>query len=385
MILLSLCLTLLLLVVVTGPEACPPEGPRLRRVAFWCAALGGPPVLLGAVAFPLAAAFVLLAAWLCRWSGARRCRFVPAAYVATAAGYAVVVAWMCLELKALAARNGYESMEDRLAYEGTAAGRLRAARPPDENTVELLVHRLEDDIKNDYEARARSEAIARLHRGTVAAFLQAQGFGEGRLKYVVTPEFIESPDPEPLSQRRPAAPSADGTGEDDGPRRAGPAAAWPDLDEWARPLWDLHHASVLDFVNARGFGHVKDRAHVAGFRSHQFRKPPKPAGVARWEVARVELVSLLKHDQPAVYLSENLPRMSELRQARARPLDDFEADALPGLIRGGEIVSGSSLETVRVLGAIRAGQQCLDCHAVERGDLLGAFSYRLRRVTPGEH
>ena len=29
---------------------------------------------------------------------------------------------------------------------------------------------------------------------------------------------------------------------------------------------------------------------------------------------------------------------------------------------------------VRVLGAIRAAKQCIDCHGGGRGDLLGAFS-----------
>jgi hypothetical protein len=30
-----------------------------------------------------------------------------------------------------------------------------------------------------------------------------------------------------------------------------------------------------------------------------------------------------------------------------------------------------------MLGSLRAAKQCLDCHNVQRGELLGAFSYRL--------
>jgi hypothetical protein len=34
---------------------------------------------------------------------------------------------------------------------------------------------------------------------------------------------------------------------------------------------------------------------------------------------------------------------------------------------------------ILMVGAIRAAKQCTSCHAVERGDLLGAFSYELLR------
>ena len=34
--------------------------------------------------------------------------------------------------------------------------------------------------------------------------------------------------------------------------------------------------------------------------------------------------------------------------------------------------------TLRMLGAIRAANQCVACHAAERGQLLGAFSYTLQ-------
>ena len=35
--------------------------------------------------------------------------------------------------------------------------------------------------------------------------------------------------------------------------------------------------------------------------------------------------------------------------------------------------------TILLLGAIRSADQCVKCHGGERGDLLGAFSYRLAR------
>jgi len=82
---------------------------------------------------------------------------------------------------------------------------------------------------------------------------------------------------------------------------------------------------------------------------------------------------LLKKE-PAVYVSDRLPAMEELKGVPTRPLDAFETEGLAGLRKGGNLyVKGD-----RTLGAIRSTKQCLDCHGGNRGDLLGAFSYILR-------
>jgi mono/diheme cytochrome c family protein len=73
--------------------------------------------------------------------------------------------------------------------------------------------------------------------------------------------------------------------------------------------------------------------------------------------------------------------MDELRQAPTRPLDDFEATSLAKLREGKDILAAESAQYLRVLGSIRSVKQCIDCHGGERGDLLGAFSYTLRRKT----
>jgi hypothetical protein len=147
-------------------------------------------------------------------------------------------------------------------------------------------------------------------------------------------------------------------------------------------LGELHDGGLLDFVNPRGFGYVKDRRHVAGFQSHAFSKMPGP--VAQWEVARLELVGLLTHDRPVVYLSQKLPRMDELRDAPTRPLDAFEATALAALRNGADLHVGDGSDGDRFVGAVRSVKQCVECHGGERGALLGAFSYRLRpaRTSP---
>ncbi len=47
--------------------------------------------------------------------------------------------------------------------------------------------------------------------------------------------------------------------------------------------------------------------------------------------------------------------------------------------RSGEDLFLRSTEAgVRMVGSLRAANQCVKCHDGQRGDLLGAFSYRLR-------
>jgi hypothetical protein len=65
------------------------------------------------------------------------------------------------------------------------------------------------------------------------------------------------------------------------------------------------------------------------------------------------------------------------RQAKRRPLDEFERLGLDAVRRGEALVWTHEAPT-RMFGAIRAKRDCLDCHANAReGDLLGAFTYYL--------
>lgn len=91
---------------------------------------------------------------------------------------------------------------------------------------------------------------------------------------------------------------------------------------------------------------------------------------------------MLKHDRPMVYVSKNLPNMNELRDAPVRELDAFEQQALTSLIEGEDLVTDVQPGRIRALGSLRAMRQCLQCHEVERGTLLGAFSYEFLRDSP---
>ena len=145
-------------------------------------------------------------------------------------------------------------------------------------------------------------------------------------------------------------------------------------------LSDLLEESILDFVNYRGFGYFKDRRHVSGFQVHEFSQTPKPA--RRWKLQSLELVSLLLHEDPEVYVSTHLPQMNKLHNVPTRPLDGFESFALSQLRKGEDLFTSQGGEGVRMLGALRSTKQCAPCHGCERGTLLGAFSYSLSPDSP---
>jgi hypothetical protein len=95
------------------------------------------------------------------------------------------------------------------------------------------------------------------------------------------------------------------------------------------------------------------------------------------EIDRAELVSLLKEEQPAVYVLDEMATPPRARVARRRRLDEFEERGLEAVRRGADLVWSPGAPK-RMFGAIRARRECLDCHPGAReGDLLGAFTYFL--------
>jgi hypothetical protein len=150
----------------------------------------------------------------------------------------------------------------------------------------------------------------------------------------------------------------------------------------------LHTDGLSDFLDPAGFGYVLDREHVVGFEPHQFRHMPEAqpqrAGVhtGTWAVVRLELVSLVGPDRPRVYVTDALPNLADAgRGAEMRPLKAFEAKGLKTLRQGNDLATEASGDRIRMLGSLRAGKQCVECHEVKRGDLLGALSWELQRQT----
>jgi hypothetical protein len=312
------------------------------------------------------------------------------------------------EMAALLDKYPAVSVADRLAYETVGRqperGHAPVSKPaaevngdnqlPDPIAGELnrLEERLHDWNTGDGRLFRRPYALARLrsiHDRMVYEFTIAEGFGVGRMflggvrsEYIEIPELPTLTVPESAEPTYAETPStvADARGENAPAGREEVVA--PERDE----LRTVHEAGVVDFANRAGFGFIASRERVVGFQSHGFRNAPQLASTAnssaRWRIASLELVSLLKHETPAAYVSGHLPRMDELASAPTRPLDGFEADALRQLRQGEELVVEEQSDELRMLGSLRAAQQCTECHSVQRGDLLGAFTYRLRCEHP---
>jgi hypothetical protein len=233
-------------------------------------------------------------------------------------------------------------------------------------------------------AEKRSRAFELLHAQRVEDFIEAQGFGVSRnfelshspeTYIVLREETAFSPESIPRAPKTiPGQPTA--------------FAHWVSFPS-ATTLMNVLADHQDRFADPRSFGHVMNLDRVAGFRPHAFLvrpqlafdDPPEPEeSESTWRITRLELVSLLMHDEPAVYVSKSLPRMSELTERPVmRALDSFEQSSLAKLEGGENIVSQTSLNHIEMLGAIRAVNQCLQCHQVERGALLGAFRYTLHR------
>ena len=216
-----------------------------------------------------------------------------------------------------------------------------------------------------------------LHADRVSHFIDSPGFGLNRMAHVRMFYFSKQLPPE-----RPVVPIKLDSGQ---------FQIFEGITE-AR-LRDYHEQGVRDFVNPEGYGWVKEKQAVAGFHEHQFSQRPSIQwdGVSerrdRWNIVRIQLVSLLKHDPPMVYQSANLPRMDELKNRDVRPLTPFESDGLASLHSGESptIYTLRNDKLVNMLGAIRTRKDCTDCHHVPEGTLLGAFSYELQEIDSVEY
>ncbi|NQV25650.1 MAG: hypothetical protein HQ518_14930 [Rhodopirellula sp.] len=294
------------------------------------------------------------------------------------------------------------SLKERLAYEEASKPVERvfgADRLPSEAIVShspFVESDLSAEIKDSltqsekgdhYGYSSRVRMLERLHDERAENFALASGFGVGRMLlphriYMTLPE----PESVPFEEAAPETPSyreIDGvlgrTEQTDVSSDAELAAATTSTPSSAY-LRSTYDFSVSEFLDTAAFGYVPSRQQAAGFEPHAFRnkfrhrsKQTEPT----WSVKKLELVSLLKFDEPRVYVSETLPNMKELDQVETRSLDAFEAKSLPHLFRETNVVTEDRPDEIRMLGSLRADTRCLKCHSVERGQLLGAFSYRL--------
>ena len=279
----------------------------------------------------------------------------------------------------------------------------------------------------------RSSALQQLHSDEVNNFINRSGNGFGRME-------IPRPSPYDLERRgryatrlqsRPigsdlrSEPTVEletrMTLADEDVVTAQNLRARYEMSENGMPTQEMaqlfHRGTANGFANPDANGYVKNVDEVAGFEAHRARfalktmlteedwdqsitggarqlenlfnraeveKPAaegKPAADVDWKLNRLQLVSLLLHDEARVYVSENLPNMEELSgtDVETRGLDPFELDALRKLREGEETVTIATPNRLLMLGAMRATNNCMQCHNVEENELLGAFSYEFLR------
>jgi hypothetical protein len=274
--------------------------------------------------------------------------------------------------------HAYASMEQRLSYEqrrdelprrlGLGSSGELVATFDESHLSEVEDALREDRHANAFDPKAgeiRAAALEELHEHQVSVFVENRAFGVMRMR----PTYMYQ------EQKTVAMPK-----EGWELQKSEPYWGW-ERKRYSDFPWSFHRNSLAHFLSPIRYGYQKDRRHVAGFQAHQFSSlpglPSDELPVKRYRVLRLELVSLLTHDEPAVYVTENLPRMDKVRDVPVRSLDEFERSGLRRLWQGDDVKVSVEGNQVRLLGSIRAGKQCLSCHDAKRGDLLGAFSYRL--------
>lgn len=320
------------------------------------------PVCVGLMFTAVLGQFVLLVVALAVWPvvRGRHRRFLPYSLAAVVIpfSFSLASAWgRYRDGVALRDQYPFVSMADRVPEP------IRGAVPTREAAARLDQFDRDTASRNDL----NGYQLKRIHEATVERFVNSPGFGISRgIPYPTDAslrgraERRDQPPPQPIPPGSPW-----GTADEFGP-----------VDDTDRGAFDdLHFEGVLDFVNREGWGYARGRREVAGFLPHAFCRVP----VAKaWRVESVHLVGLLKHAEPVVYLTDRLPAMADAVTAPTRPVDAFEAAGLKEIRAGDDGYAGRRGDEVRFLGAVRSAAACVNCHGGERGDLLGAFAYRLR-------
>lgn len=334
----------------------------------------------------------ILAAVCCAWK--TRKRSFAVASVVSSLGLHVI--FLCATYTKLESRvrareaHPYVSLADRLEYEWQRNQLQKSGPLFDQEIAEIDADRFRftvvamgRDEDHDFHDRSRRGwALRALHNHHLDRFVTSPGFGVRRMARASRyPERYldldpDEPIPQPDTCQQPAFDTIT-LAKGDNPNSQ---TEFPNSAPESNVLTELHQKGFADFVNPQGFGDAKDVQLVAGFQSHRFRKLPELPEQTRWRISRLELMSLLKFDNPRIYVSENLPRMDELRDTPTRSLNDFEFAALRQLQTDDDLVIDYQDDSILMLGSIRAFKVCLDCHQVQQGQLLGAFSYRLSRT-----
>lgn len=285
-------------------------------------------------------------------------------------------------LQALRDEFPMTSLAPRLEYEAEAHA---LPEPQLAETVERRMKEHEKEAWVTYTmsftvSTMRGRQLFKLHEMHRDSFINAPGFGISRMPRGATREGIALPPVAPVTLPPPPyVPEVSPDQATDFPLAASKTPAQKTLEA-------LHQVGRGDFLEPERMGYVRDRENVAGFVGHGFSQTPAvkddAAELEHWQLVKLELVSLLKHAEPVAYVSESLPQMDHLQDVPTRPLNAFERQAIQQLRADKDLVVDAKPARVRMVGSLRATNDCRECHQVPRGTLLGAFSYELLPAVP---
>jgi len=328
--------------------------------------------------------------------------FKASLIVAPIVSYGALIAMARPELRERAAlRREFPevSLVERLKYE---------ARPDLPTAVTGASLQLSNSVEKrlqETERRGRgnmrSSLLQSLHSSTSDQFVLARGFGpirmfETRRYRIMLPEYPPIPYETPSSgNASPFDIRGSVTESIETPRSTSGLIPFASLTQ-------MHVDSFDDFVDPIRMGSIKDAQHVIGFQPHRFYQmpgtegtrwerrfyddapptvppmPPRAEWRKDWAVIRLELIGMLSHPQPVAYVSEHLPQLDELSTYPTRELNDFEQSALTQLQTMQDLVIDEQPDRIRMVGSLRADDNCRRCHTVGRGELLGALTYEMR-------
>lgn len=331
----------------------------------------------------------------------------------------------------------YQSLRDRLAYENKGSKTsFRVTSQPISANKRPVISAVQTASSSSAEEQFRAKSLELLHQMEVRKFVDRNDFGIMRVR-PPGPIYLRLENkPVPFDIAPDWNEIGYGTIIEDLPSRVQelrmddyvdrPFDA-ADKNEWiarhrrelrhSNPkrlpsrdfLLELHGNAQSQFLSPKRLGHVVSIDRVAGFMGHGInRRIPADAWDTRnqytleeffdhellrqrqaiqqtqpadavWLVKSMQLISLLKHNQPVSYESVHLPNMSELIKAKTRSLNEFESSALEQLKRDRNVVIECRENRIQMVGSIRATENCLQCHQVENDSLLGAFTYVLER------
>ncbi len=220
-------------------------------------------------------------------------------------------------------------------------------------------------------------SLKNLHDEQFERFVRSPGFGHVRLnprliRYWVKPTFAM------------ASITKDGrvSGYDyDYSTTFRPLAAEPTEAREKLSPTDVHLWTYFDFLHPTTFGEAIDDGTYVANRPHGVTYPSSLLlNSERFSLEKLELMGLLLHEAPVVYETDGMPDMESIAKGEiaTRALNSFETESLGKLRNGESLVVENGGETLLMVGAVRAIDQCIECHQSKPGDLLGAFSYEFR-------